>query len=89
VPDSRDWRIAAARSFGPCRIDRASSDRNDDSTGTAGGRKTRAKLSPLDDRFTFMGDAVFMSDAVAPGDQVALKPALYEVEAGSQARRGA
>jgi hypothetical protein len=40
----------------------------------AGGRKSRAKLSPLDDRFTFVGDAV------APGDQAALKPALYEVE---------
>jgi hypothetical protein len=40
----------------------------------AGGRKSRPKLPPLDDRFTFLGDAV------APVDQAALKPALYEVE---------
>jgi hypothetical protein len=40
----------------------------------AGVKKSRAKLPPLDDRFTFAGDAV------APGDQAALKPALYEVE---------
>jgi tRNA A-37 threonylcarbamoyl transferase component Bud32 len=40
----------------------------------AGGNKTRTKIPPLDDRFTFVGDAV------APGNQGALKPALFEVE---------
>ena len=40
----------------------------------AGGKKTRTRILPLDERFTFLGDAV------APGDQAALKPALYEVE---------
>jgi len=37
-------------------------------------KKPRASAQSLDDRFTFQGDAV------APGNQAALKPALYEVE---------
>jgi hypothetical protein len=38
------------------------------------GHKPRTNVPSLDDRFTFLGDAV------APGSRAALKPALFEVE---------
>ncbi len=38
------------------------------------GRKSRAPLAPLDERFEFHGDAV------VPGDHAVLRPALYEVD---------
>jgi hypothetical protein len=40
----------------------------------AGCKKSRTNISSLDDRFTFIGDAV------APGNQDVLKPSLFEVE---------
>ena len=40
----------------------------------AGHKKSGRHVASLDDRFTFVGDAI------APGDQAALKPAFYEVE---------